>query len=201
MTTFVLWFLQNVHTFFLQWKAKQNDFFFRVSPKFTPTHIFAHQNSTSEWKEQHDTHLSIQKLPADLFESIVSNSKQNTKAVHSVMSAGQWNRKYSGPINLQRSHSFKVLFSALHTQFQSSSPRFKGILIVGWRRCTELWISCFCEVLNAGTFLPSQHFFDEGEQLIVTWSQVGTAGGFGQDLDVLLLSEVVADTTVLSMAT
>ena len=38
----------------------------------------------------------------------------------------------SCPIYLQPSHSRKVLSSALHTQFQSSAPRFKGILRVGW---------------------------------------------------------------------
>ena len=33
-----------------------------------------------------------------------------------------------------------VLSSASHTQFQSSAPRFKGILIVGWCHCMELCI-------------------------------------------------------------
>ena len=36
----------------------------------------------------------------------------------------------SGSIYLQHSHFFEVVSSALHTQFQSSAPRFKGILIV-----------------------------------------------------------------------
>ena len=34
----------------------------------------------------------------------------------------------------------------LCTQFQSSAPRFRCILVVGWRWCMELWIHCFCEV-------------------------------------------------------
>ena len=36
----------------------------------------------------------------------------------------------------------------LCTQFQSSAPRFKGILLVGRRQCVELWIFCICRVLN-----------------------------------------------------
>ena len=60
-------------------------------------------------------------------------------------------------------------FPASHTQFQLSAPRFKGILIVGWRLCQELWIYCFGEVLNAGNFRPSQLFCDEWGKPKVTW--------------------------------
>ena len=49
--------------------------------------------------------------------------------------------------------------------------------------------------VNVGNFppSPSQVFSDEEEQRKVTWSQVGTIGGLGQNLDVLLLQEGHSD--------
>ena len=60
---------------------------------------------------------------------------------------------------------------------------WKANLIVGWRQWMQLWIYCFCKfwILNAGNFLPSQVFFNKGEQLKVTWSQIGIVGGMGQN--------------------
>lgn len=51
-------------------------------------------------------------------------------------------------IFLQYSHSVQVRSFALHTEFQLSASRFKGISIVGWKQCMEFWIYPFCEVLN-----------------------------------------------------
>ena len=70
--------------------------------------------------------------------------------------------------------------------FQPSVPRFKRVLILGWRQCTELWIDCFRTVLKEGTFPPSQLLFVDVEQPNVIWSHVRTIGRIGQNLDGLL---------------
>ena len=64
--------------------------------------------------------------------------------------------EWGGPIYLQHSHSFKTLSSTLHTQFQSYAPRFKGILIVGWRQygwSSEL--TAFARSWMQGNFGPA----------------------------------------------
>ena len=51
----------------------------------------------------------------------------------------------SSLIYLQHWHCFRWLSSTLHAQFQWSVARFKGILIVRWRQCMELWIDSFLQ--------------------------------------------------------
>ena len=71
-----------------------------------------------------------------------------------------------GPICPQHPHFLKVLSSTLHTQFQSSAPRFKGSLTVGWKQCMDLCFYCFAFrrswTLNAGTFSAQPTFLWRG---------------------------------------
>ena len=53
--------------------------------------------------------------------------------------------------------------------------------------------------VNAEKFPPSQLYFGEGEQPRVTWSQVGTVGEMGQNLDVFCSSRKVTVTWICGL--
>ena len=69
----------------------------------------------------------------------------------------------------------------LRTQFQSSAPRFTGVLIVGWKQCIKLWIYCFSKSWLWQIFRPAIMFLKENKvkqkETNVTLGQVGALGG------------------------